>query len=46
MRRPVPWRLPGAGRSAEETPIPRYTLEAIIIVLLVLWLLGWLRKES
>jgi Flp pilus assembly protein TadB len=31
--------LPTSGRCV---PMPRYALEAIIVVLVILWLLGWL----
>ena len=43
------WRPAGTSRRAETRPaigrlsiMPRYTLETIVIVLLILWLLGWL----
>ena len=26
----------------EESPLSRYTLETIVIILIILWLLGWL----
>ncbi len=28
--------------SHPEPPVPRYTLESIVLVMLVIWLLGWL----
>jgi hypothetical protein len=28
------------GRATQETEMPRYTLETIVIVLVILWLLG------